>query len=203
MPISDFKQKDILYLYSKMEPLVFIETPRLILRDWTAADHNQFIKLNQDMEVMEFFPSTLTKEETASQIVRIDNHFKQYGYGLFAIERKDSSQFIGFTGFSHPGFESYFTPCVEIGWRLSKANWNKGFATEATKACLVYGFSKLGFEEVYSFTSVHNLRSEQVMIKAGMTKRGFFDHPAVANGSVLKQHVLYKIESQHKSLDSR
>lgn len=177
-----------------MQPKVFIETPRLILREWITADHDQFIKLNQDMEVMGFFPSVLTKEETSIQIIRINSHFKQYGYGLFAVERKDNRQFAGFAGFSHPGFESYFTPCVEIGWRLNKGNWNKGFATEAAKACLEYGFNKLGFDEVYSFTSVHNLRSEQVMIKTGMTKQGLFDHPAIANGSILKQHVLYKIE---------
>ncbi len=173
--------------------MIFIETSRLILRQWTTADQEPFIQLNMDKEVMEFFPSIKTKEETLAQIERITNNITKYGYGFFAVERKDNGEFIGFTGLTHPGFESYFTPCVEIGWRLSRANWNHGFATEAARACLAFGFEKLNLNEIYSFTSVHNKRSEQVMIKTGMIKQGLFDHPAVEDGDSLKQHVLYKI----------
>lgn len=139
---------------------------------------------------MEFFPSVKTEAETLEQIERIKNTIAKNGYGFFALERKDNQQFIGFTGLTHPGFESYFTPCIEIGWRLSKANWNMGFATEAAKACLDFGFNKLGVDEIYSFTAVLNVRSEQVMKKIGMVKEGLFDHPSVEGA--LKQHVLYK-----------
>lgn len=118
---------------------------------------------------------------------------EQYGYGFFAVERKDNGEFIGFTGLTHPGFEAEFTPCVEIGWRLSKQNWGQGFATEAAMACLKFGFQELGLNEIYSFTSVHNLRSEQVMKKIGMIKEGYFEHPLMDDGHFLKQHVLYKI----------
>jgi RimJ/RimL family protein N-acetyltransferase len=141
---------------------------------------------------MEFFPSIKTKKETLAQIERFTQHIIRYGYGFFAVERKDNRQFIGFTGLSNPGFESYFTPCVEIGWRLSKSHWGQGFATEAAEACLEYGFNTLGIKEIYSFTSVHNVRSEQVMIKTGMVKQGFFEHPQIEEGHFLKQHVLYK-----------
>jgi RimJ/RimL family protein N-acetyltransferase len=103
---------------------VFLETPRLILRKWKDADHEPYIQLNKDAEVAEYFPSVSTKAETLAQIERFTAHFNTFGYGFFAVERKDNQQFIGFTGLSHPRFESYFTPCVEIGWRLSKANWN-------------------------------------------------------------------------------
>jgi len=176
-----------------MEPKVFIETPRLILREWRMEDHVTFIALNSDKEVMEFFPAIKTADETKEQIKRISSHMEQYGYGFFAVERKDNGEFIGFTGLTHPGFEAEFTPCVEIGWRLSKQNWGQGFATEAAMACLKFGFQELGLNEIYSFTSVHNLRSEQVMKKIGMIKEGYFEHPLMDDGHFLKQHVLYKI----------
>src|SRR5471030_1757758 len=103
---------------------IMIETPRLLLRQWQENDHEPYIELNQDKEVMEFFPSTLTRDESLAQIGRLSKHIAEYGYGFFAVERKDNHQFIGFTGLSNPRFQAHFTPCVEIGWRLSKANWN-------------------------------------------------------------------------------
>ncbi len=174
--------------------MIYVETPRLILRDWMPSDVELFIKLNQDPEVMEFFPATLSREETLAQFERIGNHFAEYNYGLFALERRDNNEFIGFTGLSHPRFESYFTPCVEIGWRLAKAAWGNGFATEAARACIDYGINVLQLKEIYSFTSVHNQRSEAVMIKLGMIKQGEFEHPLVEYGNSLKTHVLYKTD---------
>ncbi|MBS1525109.1 MAG: GNAT family N-acetyltransferase [Bacteroidetes bacterium] len=176
-------------------PQIYIETPRLILRSWQTGDHEPFIELNRDKAVMQFFPAAMSPEETLRQVLRIRAHFEQYGYGFFALERKNSGQFIGFTGFSHPSFQSYFTPCVEIGWRLSREHWRQGFATEAARACLQYGFVELGFEDIYSFTSVHNKASEKVMIRAGMKKQDEFDHPAIQEGHFLRKHVLYKISA--------
>ncbi len=172
---------------------IFIETPRLILRKWQDTDLEPYCQLNMDEDVMEFFPSTSTHEDSLAQVERVSTHINQFGYGFFAVERKDNQQFIGFTGLSHPRFEADFTPCVEIGWRLSKANWGQGFATEAAKACLQFGFNIPGIDEIYSFTSVHNKRSEQVMIKIGMEKTGTFEHPLLAQGHILGEHVLYKI----------
>ena len=169
-------------------------TPRLILRNWRESDHEPFMEMGRDEAVMKYFPSVLTRLETLSTIERIEAHQKQYGYGLFAVERKDNNRFIGYTGLWHPTFESFFTPCVEIGWRLSKANWNLGFAQEAAKACLQYGFKTLGLKEIYSFTSIHNLPSINVMQKTGMTKAGNFEHPKIAEGHWLREHVLYKIK---------
>jgi RimJ/RimL family protein N-acetyltransferase len=172
---------------------IFIETPRLVLRQWKETDQEPFVQLNMDNDVMEFFPSLSTKEESLAQIARVVDHINEYGFGFFAVERKDNNRFIGFTGLSHPRFESHFTPCIEIGWRLSKANWNQGFATEAAKACLQFGFDTLKLSEIYSFTAVNNIRSENVMKKIGMIKEGYFEHPSVEDGHILKKHVLYKI----------
>src|ERR1700743_2962136 len=99
---------------------IFIETPRLIIRQWQKSDELPYIQLNRDREVMEFFPSISTEAETVAQITRFTNRINEKGYGFFAVERKDNGEFIGFTGLSNPGFETDFTPCVEIGWRLGK-----------------------------------------------------------------------------------
>jgi len=144
---------------------------------------------------MEFFPSVKSGGETMEQIQRISKHIAEYSYGFFALERKDNGRFIGFTGLSHPGFEADFTPCVEIGWRLSKENWGQGFATEAAEACLDFGFDALRLDVIYAFTAVQNKPSERVMQKIGMDKKGYFDHPSIHPESELKQHVLYSAEN--------
>jgi ribosomal-protein-alanine N-acetyltransferase len=173
-----------------------ITTNRLKLRHWRDEDTEPFSQLNKDPEVMRFFPCIQNAEETLAQIGRIKKHFRDYNYGLYAIERIDNGQFIGFTGFTHPNFQSFFTPCVEIGWRLSKENWGRGFATEAAKACLYYGFAELGFKEIYSFTAFVNIPSMNVMQKAGLKMAGEFEHPSLPDGHRLKNHVLYKIASK-------
>ncbi len=174
---------------------IFIETERLYLRQWQPDDEAAYITMNNDEKVMQFFPSTLTAEQSLQHIYRMKEHITKVGYGLFALEKKEDHSFIGFTGFSHPAFDASFTPCIEIGWRLAASSWNRGFATEAAKACLVYGFKTLAFEDVYSFTAVNNAKSEQVMKKIGMQKAGEFDHPLLQKGHSLQKHVLYKISN--------
>ena len=171
---------------------IVITTPRLKLRYWKEEDNQPFIEMNRDAEVMRFFPKLQTEEETLQQIKRIKKHFEEYGYGLYAMERIDDGDFIGFTGFSHPTFKSHFTPCVEIGWRLKADSWGNGFATEAAIACLKYGFTELQLPEIYSFTAAINLPSVNVMKKCGMAYLETFEHPAMTEGDKLKTHVLYK-----------
>ena len=173
-----------------------IETPRLILREWLPEDTEPFIAMNQDKDVMEFFPNLLTVSETLAMIERIKQHFSTYGFGLYAIEDKTDKQFIGFTGLSTITFQSYFTPCIEVGWRLKKNAWGKGFATEAAQACLTQGFEALQLDKIVSFTATINHRSEKVMQRIGMTLTGQFDHPRVPATSILCRHVLYEITAQ-------
>lgn len=173
-----------------MKPYYF-KSSRLGFRDWGDGDKTPFALLNADPVVMEYFPASLTSSETDHFIERINDHFYEYGYGLYAVDSLVDNSFIGFIGLSHPRFESPFTPCVEIGWRLAKEYWNKGYATEGAMACLDYGFNALNIDEILSFTAVQNLRSENVMKKIGMEKIGEFDHPALP-GSWLERHVLYK-----------
>jgi len=128
-------------------------------------------------------------------IERIEKHFSQHGFGLWAIEIQESGELAGFTGIHYPSFEAHFTPCVEIGWRLANAFWGRGFATEAARAALAYGFLQANLLEIVSFTVPANTRSISVMEKIGMTRslQDDFDHPRVPEGSKLRHHLLYRI----------
>lgn len=174
-------------------------TSRLKFRHWQESDIEVFVSMNMNEAVMEFFPSVYSRDETIKSIDRITSSFEINGFGLYALEKIEDSSFIGFTGFSIPRFESFFTPCVEIGWRLSFANWNQGFATEAATACIDFGFSTLAFNVIHSFTSVLNVKSMHIMKKIGMNFAGTFDHPLIADGNELKPHVIYRLDKESYS----
>lgn len=166
----------------------------LILREWQDDDLPAFSHINQDPKVLEFLPAPLTMEETASWIKRIQLHFKQHGYGLFAATIKNTDEVIGYIGLNIPTFESHFTPCVEIGWRLASEHWGHGYATEGAKAVLEYGFAHAGLNEIVSFTVPANKRSIAVMEKIGMSRNATddFRHPKLPIDHPLSLHVLYR-----------
>lgn len=174
--------------------MIYIETSRLILRDWKDSDLEPFRRLNADEQVMKYFPKTLNEKETNELYEVITSEFLEVGFGFYAVESKDNNEFIGFIGFHRATFDADFTPCIEIGWRLKKEAWGHGYATEGAKACLEYGFSTLGFKEIYSFTADINAPSKNVMNKIGMSFIKMFDHPKVEMNSPLRQHVLYYIK---------
>ncbi len=171
-----------------------IETDRLILRPWREEDILPFSEINNDPDVMEYLPKCLSVEETEHFYNRIVAEHNSFGYGLYAVEIKGNGEFIGYVGFHRFDLDAEFSPGIEIGWRLAKAHWDKGYATEAAEACLAYAHKNGLFNEVYSFTSIGNHRSERVMQKIGMKRVGFFSHPALPEGHKLKAHVLYKLE---------
>lgn len=182
-----------------MKPNPSITTERLILRKWCDADIEPFVQMNSDARVMKYFPALMSRDQTLQAVERIKKHFDDYGYGWFAVDLKSTGEFIGFIGFSHPRFESYFTPCIEIGWRLKAEHWGKGLATEGAKACLQYGFEILNFDKVYSFTAEPNFPSVKVMKKIGMKPGGEFNHPMLHHDSWLCKHLLYKVsKSEYK-----
>ena len=172
-----------------------IETERLLLRRWRAADREPFARMNADPLVMEFFPARLSAEESNALVDRIETHFGEHGFGVWAAEIRATGEFIGFVGLNVPSFEAAFTPCVEIGWRLDAGHWGKGLATEGAQAVVRQAFGMPGLEEIVSFTSVGNVRSRRVMEKLGMThdERDDFDHPNLAEGHPLRRHVLYRL----------
>lgn len=172
-----------------------IKTERLGLRNWTDQDIEPATIMNADPKVREFFPNTLTKEETIAFIRKTQTHFNEHGFCFFAVDKLDTNEFIGFTGLNMQTFESDFTPSVEIGWRLLQKHWGNGYATEAAKACLHFAFAELKLPEVYAVAPKLNKNSQKVMQKIGMNYFKEFAHPWLADDSELKTCVAYKISN--------
>jgi RimJ/RimL family protein N-acetyltransferase len=145
---------------------------------------------------MEFMPGILSREESDQLADRIEAHFRQHGFGLWAAELREGGQFIGYIGLAVPRFDAAFTPCVEIGWRLAFAHWGRGLATEGAREALRYAFEDLVLPSLVSFTVPANTRSRRVMEKLGMTHnpQDDFDHPLLLPGHPLRRHVLYRLE---------
>lgn len=178
-----------------MEPILQLESARLLLRQWRDDDLPAFAAMCADPQVMRYFPAPLSRLESAALIGRIRGHFAEHGFGLWALERKDSGAFIGFTGLLEVGFEAPFTPAVEIGWRLAREHWGLGYASEAAWTALRCAFDRLALEQVVSFTSRNNLASQKVMQAIGMhhAAQEDFEHPKLAADHPLREHVLYRI----------
>ena len=170
-----------------------IRTERLVLRQWIDSDREPWAALNADAETMRYFPSTLTREDADAAADRFSARIESNGWGLWAVER--DGEFIGFTGLAVPAFDAPFLPGVEIGWRFARHAWGQGYASEAARAALAFGFERLALDEIVSFTAVDNRRSQAVMERIGMTRdeSNDFEHPAVPVGNPLRLHVLYRL----------
>ena len=173
-----------------------LTTDRLLMRQWRESDREPFAALNADPAVMEHFPSPQTREQSDALIDRNSSAIDERGWGLWALEVRETGRFIGFTGLSVPSFEAHFMPAVEIGWRLAKEAWGNGYASEAARAALAHGFGPGGLDEIVSFTATPNVPSQRVMQRIGMVhdEPGDFDHPRIADGHRLQRHVLYRID---------
>jgi ribosomal-protein-alanine N-acetyltransferase len=174
-----------------------IETDRLLLRRWTEEDRAPFFRLNSDARVMEFMPNRLSRLESDLLVDQIEDHFRKHSFGLYALELREDHSFIGFLGLAIPAFTAHFTPCVEIGWRLSANHWGRGLATEGARAVVRRGFEVVRLDALVSFTVPANIRSRRVMEKIGMTHNAAedFDHPNLPEGHPLRHHVLYRLRT--------
>src|SRR5688500_3501176 len=152
-----------------MVAAVELRTERLLLRTWRDADREPYAALNADPVVMEHFPAPLSRGESDAHVDRILAAFDEHGWGLWAVEVPGAAEFIGFIGLSIPRFDAPFTPCVEVGWRLARTAWGRGYAPEGAIEALRFAFEDLLLEEVLSFTFVGNTKSRRVMEKIGMT----------------------------------
>lgn len=177
-------------------PVRELATDRLLLRQWTPADRAPFAALNADPEVMRWFPAPLTRAESDALADRLHADLARQGWGLWALEERASGAFLGFTGLARPVFDAPFQPAVEVGWRLARAAWGNGFATEAGRAAVAFAFEELALGELVSFTAVGNARSRAVMERLGMRRdaAGDFDHPSVSDER-LRRHVLYRLRA--------
>lgn len=179
-----------------MDP-VELRTSRLLLRGWRVADRRPFAALNADPQVMEHFPAPLTRAESDSLVDRIVAGFAESGWGFWAVQTAPGGEFIGFVGLNpiQPGRLPLRADGPEVGWRLARRFWGRGYASEAAAEALRYGFEVLELPEIVSFTATTNRRSQAVMQRIGMDRDPLddFDHPALAEGHPLRRHVLYRL----------
>jgi len=174
-----------------------LTTERLRLRQWRDDDLAPFAALNADPEVMRYFPSRLTREQSGAFLRHVYSTIDREGWGLWAVEVRDGAPFIGFVGLNRPRLEADFMPAVEVGWRLDQPYWGHGYATEGASAALTFAFEELHLPEVVSFTTAGNERSRRVMQRLGMSRdpADDFDHPAHPDWP-LRRHVLYRIRPE-------
>jgi RimJ/RimL family protein N-acetyltransferase len=176
-------------------PVPTLRTERLLLRGWTAADRVAFAALNADPAVMEFLGrGPMERWESDAFADRIEAEWVERDLGLWAVEVIGGAAFIGYVGLHATRFEAPFAPAIEVGWRLASEHWGNGYATEAARAAVRWGFSERGLSEIVSFTAALNTRSRAVMERIGMVEDpdGAFEHPMVPVGHPLRQHVLYR-----------
>lgn len=175
-----------------MTPYLFT-TPRLGFRTWQPFDLDDFAMINADPEVMRFFQKPLSREETQAMMDRMQRMFTEKGYCYFAVDLLETKELIGTIGLGWKTFESDFTPCVDIGWRIGKKWWNQGLATEGALACLSFAQQKQ-IPEVLSMASVGNTASIQVMTKIGMRYWKDFDHSELGDFPKIQRCSLFKID---------
>ena len=172
-----------------------LTTERLVLGTWTDEDADGLFAVSNDPEVMRHFPSMPTRDEVEGWVQRHRENLAAGRPGLYAVHVADSGAFIGFVGLATPRFDAPFMPCVEIGWRLRREAWGRGYATEAARRVLAHGFGTLGLAEIVSFTAAVNEPSIAVMRRLGMhtDPAEDFDHPSVPEGHPVRRHVLYRL----------
>jgi RimJ/RimL family protein N-acetyltransferase len=171
-----------------------LETERLILRQWREDDFPLFGTLNSDPRVQQSFYHKSDVEASVAMARRLEDRITRYGYGLWAVEFKETSTFVGFTGLAKVMAEIPAAPCTEIAWRIAPEHWGKGIATEAARAALADGFTRVGLDEIVSYTLPSNAASRRIMDKIGMTydPADDFDHPEIPEGHPMRRMVLYR-----------
>lgn len=182
-----------------MDTAYLFTSERLGFRTWTDADLPAMAAINSDPEVMEFFPTLRSMAETATALQQFRTMYEERGYCFYAVETLVDKQFIGFTGLSRISYEASFTPCVEIGWRLARTAWGKGYATEGARRCLEHAFDTLQLDRVRAIAPVVNQRSIHVMKKCGMQPLLVFDHPLLTDAPHLQPCVCYEALPGRKS----
>lgn len=170
-------------------------TDRMLLRRWRDADREPFAAMNADPEVTEHLQGPLSRERSDDFLDRIEAHWNDHGWGLWAAEVPGRAPFIGYVGLWPADYLT--SGMVEVGWRLAREHWGHGYATEAALEALRFGFTDVGLDEIVSFTVPQNVRSRRVMERIGLIRdpSGDFDHPRVDPVAFpqLVRHVLYRL----------
>ena len=170
-----------------------IRTARLLLRQWRDEDFGPFAALNADPEVREYFGGVQSRADSDASATRVRRHIEQHGFGFWAAELPGEASFIGFVGLKHLPEDVPFAPGVEVGWRLARAYWGRGLATEGALAARDHGFGALGLRELVAYAAAGNARSVAVMRRIGMHRGETFEHAEFPPGHMLRPHVVYRM----------
>ncbi len=178
--------------------VVALQGPRLTLRTWRAEDLDALFAINGDADSMRHFPSVMTRAESDAWAARMQAHIDAHGWGFWVVEERGGAPFIGVVGLMTIPWQARFTPAVEIGWRIAPAHRRAGFAEEAARVALAFGFGTLGLDAVVAFTTPGNAPSWRLMERLGMTAEGCFDHPRLAENHPMRRHLLYRLAAPQR-----
>ena len=178
-----------------------LTTPRLRLRSWREADVEPFLAMSNDREVMAHFPTLYGRADVESVIARQQQFIDEHGYGFWALEEIDGP-FVGFCGIKDVLFDVPWKPAVEVGWRLAREAWGKGYASEAARAAIAHGFGTVGLAEIVAFLLPMNRRSAAVCERLGMVRDPSrdFEHPLIDEGTISvggfpqRPHIVYALK---------
>jgi RimJ/RimL family protein N-acetyltransferase len=145
-----------------------VSTERLRLRRFRAGDAEAYAAINADPLVVRYLGGEIDQAASDAQLARIMAHWDEHGFGLWAAELRDGGRMIGFVGLSVPGFLPAVLPAVEVGWRLARDVWSRGFATEGGRAAIEWGFGGLGLDRIISIIDPDNTASLRVAEKLCM-----------------------------------
>ncbi|MDE2489114.1 MAG: GNAT family N-acetyltransferase [Alphaproteobacteria bacterium] len=172
-----------------------IETARLVLRPPESRDYEALFAVNGDPRVGAWLGGTQAREQSDAMLERNREHLAAHGFGFWAIERKSDRAVVGLAGLLDmpDGFGP--GPAIEAAWRLAPDAWGHGYATEAARAALDWGFAELQPPEIIAITAKMNLRSQAVMTRLGMRHEPARDflHPRLAEDHPLRPHVTFSI----------
>ena len=173
--------------------MYLFKSKRLGFRSWSDSDLDSLVLLNQNAEVMKYFPSVQSTSQCFDFIKRMQQQMTKSGHCYFVVEELESGKFIGFLGLLEQTFESDFTPAVDIGWRLLPEFWGKGYATEGAKRCLEFGLSNLDLERIISIAPQINKASVSIMQRIGMTQIALFNHPKLEKNPDIQKCVVFEM----------
>ncbi|HEX2553540.1 MAG TPA: GNAT family N-acetyltransferase [Microvirga sp.] len=174
-----------------------LRTERLTLRRWREADLEPFRRINADPEVMRFLVGTQTPEASDASARRLMGFAESDGLGPWAVEVPGEAPFVGFVGCWPTRPQLPFAPAIEVGWRLDRAVWGRGYAPEAARAALADAFGRARVPEVVAYTAAGNAPSRQVMAKLGMRHDPAedFDHFMYAADDPHRRCVVYRLSA--------
>ncbi len=190
------------FYFNSMKNKYIFQSERLGFRNWSYQDLDEFAAMNADEEVMKHFPNSLNRAESKEFIDRLLAHYDKWGFNYFAVELLDSGELIGFIGLAYQSYESEFTPSVDLGWRLKKNAWGKGYATEGAKSCMQFAFNELNINRLIATCTQKNIISEKVMQKIGMQKQSNFKHPKLKEFPEYEDCICYEIMNINNNVNS-